>query len=67
MIYELSIMTNDGWVVTLVSDREISIGDAVLHSIIVQPKSDYRERIAKADNNIVRHEVLLQRVPIEPA
>ena len=32
---DVSLLTNDGWVVTLVSDKQISIGDAIISSIIV--------------------------------
>lgn len=46
MTHELCIMTNDGWMVTLKSDREISLGDAVLSSIIVQPKAEFEARVA---------------------
>lgn len=49
MVYELSFITNDGWVVTLVSDKQISIGEAQIESIIVQPKEEYKKRIAAGD------------------
>lgn len=40
-LYTLSIMTNDGWVVTLVADKPMTLGDAIVDSIIVQPYEDY--------------------------
>ena len=43
---ELGILTNDGWVITLVADKSITLGDAVVKSIIVQPKEDYAKRLA---------------------
>ena len=43
--HELNIMTNDGWVVTLISDRRLDLGDAILTSIIVQPKADHDARV----------------------
>lgn len=45
--FELNILTNGGYVVTLISDRAIDLGDAVLTSIIVQPKEEHEERIAE--------------------
>lgn len=45
--HELNIKTNDGWVVTLVSDRPIDLGDIRLSSIIVQPAEDFDRRIQK--------------------
>ena len=39
--YELGILTNDGWVVTLVTDKEVTFGDTIIKSIIVQPKEDF--------------------------
>ena len=39
--HELTIMTNDGWVVSLLADQPMTLGDAVVSSIIVQPKEDY--------------------------
>jgi hypothetical protein len=43
---ELDILTNDGWVITLVADKPISLGDAILKFIIVQPQEDYAKRLA---------------------
>ena len=45
MIHELNIFTNDGWVVTLISDKEIDLGDVILSSIIVQPVKDHEKRV----------------------
>lgn len=39
--HELSIMTKDGWVISLLADQPMTLGDAVLTSVIVQPKEDY--------------------------
>jgi hypothetical protein len=44
--HELGILTNDGWVITLVADKPITLGDAIVKSIIVQPKEDYAKRLA---------------------
>jgi hypothetical protein len=49
-LFESGIRTNDGWVITLVSDKEISFGDAIIKSIIVQPQEDYAKRIAENPN-----------------
>jgi hypothetical protein len=55
MIHELNIMTNDGWVVTLVGDKDINPSDlGNVSSIIVQPKADHDARVASAyDSNIL--------------
>lgn len=50
VLFESGIRTNDGWVVTLVSDKEISFGDAVIKSIIVQPLDDYAKRVFENPN-----------------
>lgn len=39
--HELCIVTNDNWVISLIADREMTLGDAVLSSVIVQPKEDF--------------------------
>ena len=39
--HELSIMTNDGWVISILADRPILMSDVVISSVIVQPKGDY--------------------------
>jgi hypothetical protein len=44
--YELNITTNDGWVVSLVGDRPMDLGDVALETIIVQPKEDFDKRVA---------------------
>lgn len=49
-IFECGIRTNDGWVITLISNKEISFGDAVIKSIIVQPHDDYIKRVAENPN-----------------
>jgi sporulation protein YlmC with PRC-barrel domain len=49
-MHELNIFTNDGWVVTLVSDEEIYLGDAILSTIIVQPKEAYNKRVVASPN-----------------
>ena len=49
--HELNIFTNDGWVVTLVADKPITLSDAVLSSVIVQPKENHESRIAQDDEN----------------
>ncbi len=43
--HELNIRTSDGWVVTLVSDKPIDLGDVIVESIIVQPLESHVERI----------------------
>lgn len=45
MDYELGIMTNDGWVISLVADKPITLGDAIVKSVIVQPREDYARRL----------------------
>ncbi len=45
--YELGILTNDGWVVTLVTDTPVTLGDSIIKTIIVQPKEDFLARTAK--------------------
>lgn len=47
MTHEFNIFTNDGWVVTLVTDKAVNLGDVTIHSIIVQPKDDYYRRVAE--------------------
>lgn len=42
--HELAIHTNDGWVVTLISDKKIDISETILTSIIVQPREDWIKR-----------------------
>jgi sporulation protein YlmC with PRC-barrel domain len=62
MHYELNILTNDGWVVTLLSDRAIDLGNTVLSSIIVQPKQIHDERVANdPDETVRRSEYRLRR------
>lgn len=60
MTHELSILTNDGWVVTLVSDKEIAF-NAVISTIIVQPKEDFIERVKKDDDGVSRRFYRLNR------
>ena len=45
--HELGILTNDGWVVTLLTDKEITFWDATINSIIVQPKEDFVKRVER--------------------
>jgi sporulation protein YlmC with PRC-barrel domain len=45
MVYELNIMTNDGWVVTLISDKALDLGGAIISHIIVQSKADHDARV----------------------
>ncbi len=45
--HELSILTNDGWVITLLADQPLSFDDAVISSIIVQPKEDYAKGLGQ--------------------
>jgi hypothetical protein len=52
--HELGILTNDGWVITLLTDKEITLGDAIIKSIIVQPKEDWVKRVA-SDLDTSRH------------
>lgn len=52
--HELCIFTNDGWVVTLVSDKTIDIGDVVISSIIVQPKESHDARISVGVDSAVK-------------
>lgn len=46
MNHELSILTNDGWVISLLADKPMTLGDAVISSVVVQPKEDYAKRLA---------------------
>jgi hypothetical protein len=48
--FELCILTNDGWIVSLVTDKPIMLGDVIIKSIVVQPKEDYAKRIANDPN-----------------
>jgi sporulation protein YlmC with PRC-barrel domain len=52
MDYELNIFTNDGWVVTLVTDKPVNLGDVRMSTIIVQPKEDHYRRIEQNPNTI---------------
>ena len=63
MRHELGILTNDGWVVTLVSDQRINIDEAIIETIIVQPREDYAKRIAEnpAGDGIAREEYVMGR------
>ena len=45
--YELSILTRDGWVFTIVTDQLVSLGGAKVETIIVQPKEDYAAKAAE--------------------
>jgi hypothetical protein len=45
--HELGILTNDGWVITIVADKPITLGDAIVKSVIVQPREDFAKRLAK--------------------
>lgn len=46
MIHELNIMTNDGWVITLVGNKDIDPSAlGLLFSIIVQPKANHDARV----------------------
>lgn len=61
MTHELNIMTNDGWVVTLISDKPLDLGDAVLSSIIVQPKAEHDARVpVGVDPDVTRTEYRLR-------
>ena len=40
--YALSLLTGDGWVVTLVGDKPMTLGDTIVETIIVQPFDDYK-------------------------
>jgi sporulation protein YlmC with PRC-barrel domain len=62
MRHELCIITNDGWVVTLVSDKPISIGEAQIETIIVQPHEDYTKRVAEGSDGIARQIVGLKNL-----
>ena len=54
---------NDGWVVTLISDKAIDLGDIVLSSIIVQPKADHDARVpVGGDPGVTRTEYRLRRM-----
>ena len=46
-IYEFTIMTNDGWAVTLVTDEAVDhcLGEVGISSVIVQPIEDYNKRV----------------------
>ena len=66
MTHELNIFTNDGWVVTLVSDKAIDLGDALVSTIIVQPKAAHDARVPVGpDPNVTRTEYRLY--PAAPA
>ena len=41
--HELCILTNDGWVISLLADKPMTLGDAVLSSVIVQHREDYNK------------------------
>lgn len=44
--YELGIATKDGWVVAIITDKPITLGETRVESIIVQPREDYDKRVA---------------------
>lgn len=46
--HELGILTHDGWVITLVADKPITLGDAIVKSVIVQPREDFAKRLVSA-------------------
>lgn len=54
MTHELSIVTNDGWVITIVADKPMTLGDALVNSVIVQPQSDYDVRVGNSEFNNIR-------------
>lgn len=60
MKYELNISTNDGWVVTLIGDRPIDLGETNLTSIIVQQKEIHAERVANDPDDVHRTEYRLR-------
>ena len=63
MIHEFNIFTNDGWVVTLITDKPIDLGDTIMSSIIVQPKRDHDARVpVGVDPDVTRKEYRLRRV-----
>jgi hypothetical protein len=67
--HELNIFTNDGWVVTFVADKPITLSDAVLSSVIVQPKENHESRIAQDDENgagVRRIDYRLRNAEYEP-
>lgn len=41
-VHALSLMTRDGWVITLVADKPMTLGEAIVETIIVQPFDDYK-------------------------
>lgn len=45
MEHETSIMTNDGWTISLVSDKPIDLTGITLRTIIVQPRKEYDTRM----------------------
>ena len=53
MTHELHIMTNDGWVVTLISDTAIDLGSVAIQSIVVQPVEDYAIRLGRGDGPVM--------------
>jgi hypothetical protein len=47
MSHELCILTADGWVISLLADKPMTLGDAVVSSVIVQPKEEYDKGIGQ--------------------
>ena len=45
MIYELSVITAEGWVMTLKSDKQINLGDAIIQSIRIESQDDFKKRL----------------------
>jgi len=52
--FEFNIQTNDGWVVSLLSDVEINLHGVQIRSIIVQPKEEFDKRVAADNSNVQR-------------
>ena len=46
-VYEFTIMTNDKWAVTLITDSPVDhcLASVDIQSIIVQPEEDYNKRV----------------------
>lgn len=62
MTFEFNILTNDGWVVTLLSDKPIGLADTAIYSVIVQPIEAHNDRLrAGTDSDVIRTEYRLRR------
>ena len=60
--FELNIITNDGWVVTLVTDKPVNLGDVVMSTIIVQPSEEHFKRVTADTEDVTRSQYRLRPV-----